>query len=102
MNEKDKYKNKIVQHWINSSEQNYSTMQNLIASKDYSWALFLGHLVIEKLLKAIYVKKFQRHSVFTHDLLRLSNKIGLNMTDEQVTELCDRAKGLAIKMGINV
>ncbi|MCD4746843.1 MAG: HEPN domain-containing protein [Bacteroidales bacterium] len=83
MNEKIEHKEKIVQHWIDSSEQNYSTMQNLIDSKDYSWALFMGHLVIEKLLKAIYVKNFQRHSVFTHDLLRLSNKIGLNMTDDQ-------------------
>ena len=36
-------------------------MQHLIKSKDYSWALFLGHLVIEKNLKAIYVKRFQKH-----------------------------------------
>ncbi len=28
-------------------------MQNLFISKDYIWALFLGHLVIEKLLKGL-------------------------------------------------
>jgi len=83
MNEKIENIDKIVQHWIDSSEQNYSTMQNLIISKDFSWALFLGHLVIEKLLKAIYVKKFQNHAIFTHDLLRLASKIDLNMTDDQ-------------------
>ncbi|MCD4773380.1 MAG: HEPN domain-containing protein [Bacteroidales bacterium] len=83
MNEKIENIDKIVQHWIDSAEQNYSTMQNLINSKDYSWALFLGHLMIEKLLKAIYVKKYQLHAIFTHDLLRLANKIQLNLTDEQ-------------------
>ncbi|MCK4661923.1 MAG: HEPN domain-containing protein [Bacteroidales bacterium] len=83
MNEKIENTDKIVQHWIDSSEQNYSTMQNLMGSKDYSWALFVGHLVIEKLLKAIYVKNLQCHAIFTHDLLRLANKIDLNITDEQ-------------------
>ena len=83
MNEKIENTNKIIHYWINSAEQDYSTMQNLIDSKDYNWALFLGHLMIEKLLKAIYVKNFQRHAIFTHDLLRLANKIGLHMTEEQ-------------------
>ena len=56
----------------------------MIDSKDYSWALFLSHLVIEKTLKAIYVKKLQKHAVFTHDLLRLASKIGLDISDEYV------------------
>ena len=37
----------IIQHWRESSEQNYATMQNLIKTKEYSWALFIGHLVVE-------------------------------------------------------
>lgn len=73
----------IQKQWLDSAAQNYKTMQNLVKSKDYSWALFLGHLVIEKTMKAIYVRKFQKHAVFTHDLLRLANKIGLEPTAEQ-------------------
>ncbi len=73
----------IVKQWLDSAEQNHKTMQNLLESKDYSWALFLGHLVIEKTMKAIYVKKFQKHAVFTHDLLRLAHKIGLEPSIEQ-------------------
>ena len=46
-------------------------------------ALFLGLLVIEKLLKAHYVKKLQKHPLFIHDLLRLSQKIELKLTEEQ-------------------
>jgi HEPN domain-containing protein len=69
----------IVKYWIESSNRDHVTMQNLLKSKDYSWSLFLGHLVIEKLLKAHYVKKFQTHAVFTHDLLRLAKKTELDL-----------------------
>ncbi|MDO9154264.1 MAG: HEPN domain-containing protein [Paludibacter sp.] len=57
MDEKIENSEKIVQFWKESSNQNYETMQHLMQSKDYNWSLFLGHLVIEKLLKAHYVKK---------------------------------------------
>jgi HEPN domain-containing protein len=64
----------IILYWRTSSDENYATMHNLIKTKEFSWSLFLGHLVIEKLLKALYVKKLQRHPTFTHDLLRLAKK----------------------------
>jgi HEPN domain-containing protein len=73
---------KIVQHWIDTSQKDYQTMQNLMKSGDYSWALFLGHLVLEKLLKAHYVKSNKTHAIFTHDLLRLVTKTGLELTNE--------------------
>jgi hypothetical protein len=31
----------IINHWIESSDQNHATMQNLLKSGDYNWALFL-------------------------------------------------------------
>ncbi len=61
MEDKIKDINSIVQHWRESSEMNYSTMRNLIKTNEHSWALFMGHLVIEKLIKALYVKKLQQH-----------------------------------------
>ncbi|NQU88424.1 MAG: HEPN domain-containing protein, partial [Mariniphaga sp.] len=48
---------KSINHWIESSDRDFLTMTNLLKSKDYSWSLFLGHLVIEKLLKALVVKE---------------------------------------------
>lgn len=71
MDEKIENIEKIIAYWRESSDQNYATMNNLLKSKDYSWALFIGHLVIEKLLKAHYVKAQRKHALFTHDLLRL-------------------------------
>ena len=55
MNDKIENIDTIILFWKESSDQNYETMHNLMQSKDYNWALFLGHLVIEKLLKAHYV-----------------------------------------------
>ncbi len=47
MDEKIENTEKIIQFWKESSNQNYETMQHLMQSKDYNWALFLGHLVIK-------------------------------------------------------
>lgn len=80
----------IIDNWKQSSDLNFITMQNLIKSKDYSWALFMGHLVIEKLIKANYVKRHKAHSIFSHDLLRLTRKVGLeipNNYDEWLDEI---------------
>lgn len=65
-------------------------MQNLIKTNEYSWALFMGHLVIEKLIKALYVKKLHKHPVFLHDLLRLAKKIDVELPagyDEWLDEI---------------
>jgi hypothetical protein len=44
--------------------------------------LFIGHLVLEKLLKAIFVSKHQQHAIFTHDLLRLAKKAEIELNEE--------------------
>ncbi len=73
---------KIVKYWINTSDEDYKTMLSLYDSKSYGWALFLGHISTEKLLKACYVNKFKKHAPFTHNLYRLAELIGLELTDE--------------------
>ncbi len=73
---------KVKKHWIDTSDDDFETMLKLFNSKSYSWALFLGHITTEKLLKALYVKTFGEHAPFTHNLYRLAELIGLEMTDE--------------------
>ncbi|MEI7502585.1 MAG: HEPN domain-containing protein [Paludibacter sp.] len=74
---------KIVNHWIDTSDEDFETMLNLYNSKSYSWSLFLGHISIEKLLKAYYVKKNKTHAPFTHNLYRLAELDEIEMSDEQ-------------------
>ena len=83
MNDKIENIDSIVLFWKDSSDKDYKTMHDLFQTKNNNWALFLGHLVLEKLLKAHYVKKHQKHPLFIHDLLRLSQKIELELTEEQ-------------------
>ncbi len=74
---------KIVKHWIDTSDEDFQTMLGLYETKSYGWALFLGHISIEKLLKAVYVKKHKTHSPFLHNLYRLAELIGIEILDEQ-------------------
>jgi HEPN domain-containing protein len=78
---------RFVNHWIESSDRDFKTMLNRYQSKDYSWSLFLGHLVIEKLLKALYIKKKQEHPIPIHDLTRIADKAGIECSDEILNQL---------------
>ena len=78
---------RFVHHWIESSDRDFKTMQNLYHSKDYSWSLFIGHLVIEKLLKAYYIKNIQEHPIPIHDLTRIAAKAGVECSDEVLNQL---------------
>ena len=75
---------KIFRHWIESSEKDFETLVHLFESKDYNWALFIGHIVIEKLLKASVVKQTRDHSPFTHDLTKLAKLTDLDFSEEQL------------------
>lgn len=47
-------KDDYIGYWRTTADNDFNTMLNLYNSKDYHWSLFIGHLVIEKLLKALY------------------------------------------------
>jgi len=87
----------IIKYWIESSDSNVITMNNLFKSKDYDWSLFIGHLVIEKLLKAYYIKSVDENYPLIHDLLRLAEKGGLDLTNEQ-KDLLDEVSGFNIRV----
>ncbi len=73
----------IIKYWIDSSDRDFKTMKNLLKAREYHWALFIGHLVVEKLLKAYYVKNVDNQSPFTHNLLRLAEKSNLDLNETQ-------------------
>lgn len=75
--------NEIIDYWINSSDDDFATMEHLFKNKDYSWSLFMGHLVIEKLLKANYVKKIDINVPHSHNLVLIAEKSNLSLNEEQ-------------------
>ena len=80
-------KQDIVDYWITSAANDYRTMKNLMLSEEYSWSLFVGHIVIEKLLKALYAQEVDENVPKTHDLSRLAVKSGLTVSDEILNQL---------------
>lgn len=74
--------NTIVNYYVETSDKDFTTMLNLFNSKDYSWSLFIGHILIEKLLKAYSVKATANHPPFTHDLVRLAEISKLELSEE--------------------
>ena len=73
---------KIVQHWVETSDEDFNTMFILFRSKSYHWALFMGHITLEKLLKAYFVKQNENHAPLTHNLYRLAELGGLKISEE--------------------
>lgn len=71
----------VVNHWISNSDKDFETMNHLFETKDFHWSLFIGHLVIEKLLKAKVAKETKIHPPFSHDLRRLAKLSGLNFAE---------------------
>ena len=75
---------KTFNHWISTSDKDSITMTHLYNSKDYHWSLFIGHIVVERLLKACVVKRTSDHAPFTHDLTKLANISGLEFSEEHL------------------
>jgi HEPN domain-containing protein len=77
---------KIIEYWGSTSDRDFRSMNRMLKSGEYVWALFVGHLTIEKLLKAIYVKQTGKNAPRIHDLLRLAEQTEVEL-DEQRKDL---------------
>ena len=78
---------KIINHWVAGAEDDYKTMIAMINAKQFNWSLFLGHLIVEKLLKAYYVKIKEDYPPFVHNLLKLAADSNLILSEELKLEL---------------
>lgn len=76
-------KDEHIKHWVDGSEEDCQSMLGLFASGHYTWSLFVGHLSLEKLLKAYYIKEIDLDFPRIHNLLRLAELVSLPITDEQ-------------------
>ena len=72
-----------IGYWIDGAEHDLTAAEHMLESGDYSWCLFAGHLVLEKMLKAFYVRDTRETPPKTHNLLFLAKSTSLNLTQEQ-------------------
>ncbi|KKS76115.1 hypothetical protein A3J20_00070 [Candidatus Gottesmanbacteria bacterium RIFCSPLOWO2_02_FULL_42_29] len=78
-----------VEYWINSSKDDLDTAEKLFESKKYHHSLFFVHLALEKILKAIFVSIKKQPSPLIHDLVRLSEKVGIQTRNEITLQLAE-------------
>ncbi|MDR0858218.1 MAG: HEPN domain-containing protein [Oscillospiraceae bacterium] len=73
-----------VDYWFSIAEHDYKPMRNLFDSGNYDWCLYLCHLILEKLIKAVHSQKFPAVPVLKiHDLTRLCLKAEIPIDDRQ-------------------
>ena len=73
-----------MKYWLNTATQDWKVAGHLFEKGDYSYALFFGHLTLEKTLKAIYVKKQDETPPFSHNLVYLCEKAGLELQQNKL------------------
>ncbi|OHB72451.1 MAG: hypothetical protein A2W23_08815 [Planctomycetes bacterium RBG_16_43_13] len=78
---------KTVEYWLEGAVYDRKTGKSLLKSKRFPYALFFGHLAIEKLLKAIVVKNTREHAPFIHSLSLLAEKSELTIPQDYLIKL---------------
>ncbi|MFH0800717.1 MAG: HEPN domain-containing protein [Pseudomonadota bacterium] len=79
----------IVKHWHNSATHDLEVANSLFRTGKFDYCLFLCHLSLEKILKAIVAKATKDHPPFTHNLLYLAGKADIELSKAQF-ELFDQ------------
>lgn len=74
----------LMNYWFDSANSDFDTMKVLFENRKNTWCLFIGHLVIEKMLKGIYAKNNPQNPIApkTHNLILLSQKAKLYVSQE--------------------
>ena len=74
----------LMKYWFESSDSDFDTMKVLFENHKNTWCLFIGHLVIEKLLKGLYAKNNTENPISPkiHKLILLSQKANLEVPNE--------------------
>lgn len=75
-----------IKYWISAAEKDLPVVDHLFEKGDYHYALFFGHLVLEKMLKALYVKNKSGVPPFKHNLILLAQKAELELDESQTKD----------------
>ncbi len=78
-------KSDYIQFWKTSSEKDWEVAENLFLKGNYPQSLFFGHLVLEKILKAHWVKdNADDVPPRLHNLIRLASQTVLAFSPDEL------------------
>lgn len=79
-------KEEHILYWRKSSIHDLESAESMFTSGRYDWSLFVGHLALEKILKAVFVHKSPDNDMppKTHNLARLSKLSDIKLDEDQM------------------
>ena len=76
-------KDEHITYWLEGAEEDLSAAESLFLAEKYNWSLFIAHLVVEKILKALFVLKNDNAvPPKTHNLVKLAEESFLELPEE--------------------
>lgn len=80
---------KTVSYWVEGAEYDLEVATAMLKAKKNPYVLFMGHLALEKLLKALVVKRTKAHAPFSHSLPYLLERSGVKMPEPMQARLSE-------------
>ena len=75
---------KEIKYWLKSAKHDLEAAKALFEKEKYDWCLFLAHLVLEKTLKAFYVRDTLKMPPPIHNLEVLVERTKLELGTEEI------------------
>ena len=76
-------KEEHIQYWLTTAQHDMESASGMLSSGHYDWALFVGHLALEKILKAHWVKNNEWNvPPRIHDLVKIAELANLLLSNE--------------------
>lgn len=72
-----------VTRWRESALRDLQIAEDMMRLKHYDWALYLGQLTLEKLLKGLVTKATNEAPPFIHDLVKLASLAQIDLSEAQ-------------------
>jgi len=85
----DKKVKELIKYWAHSSQEKFKTMQGLYNLERYVDCLFFGHLILEKILKALIIQNKKDHAPCSHNLVNLANIANIKISKKELEFLVD-------------
>ena len=77
-------KEEHIKYWLDSANEDYDVINYLVQGKKYVYALFFGHLYLEKISEAIWVKNNEsNYPPKIHNLLTILKQANVTLEDDQ-------------------
>ncbi len=77
-------KPELIEYWLKTAEHDFESAQSFLDTKKYDWCLLAVHLMIEKMLKAFWVRDANKPVPYIHNLTKLAKETQLNLSNEQI------------------